>query len=526
MSAWSKIQLSQLCGGCGSRPARRCVSVLLGVLLLLASAQAQAPAVTPMVACGSHHTLALSSDGSVRAFGWNINGQLGLGDTTQHPYPQVISNLSSVVSVTAGGTHSLALLSNGTVKAWGSNYARQLGLGDMTMRTTPQAIPNLTSVVALSAGMSHSLALCANGTVKAWGNNDYGQLGLGNWQTQPTIQTIPNLSDVVSVRATGDWSFALLSDGTVKAWGYNTSGVLGFGDTMHRYAPEIIPNLYNVVSIGKGVASESTFAVLADGTVKAWGRNNYGQLGFGDTTYRYVPETIPNLTNVVSVAPGLNHTIALLADGTVKVWGLNLSYQLGLPSTSTQMTPQINPSLSNVTAVSSGYVHGFAVLAGGTSMGWGNNGYGQLGLGYTQPTTPQVIPGLNLCPAMYALEFGSSSSTAVGFTIPCNAEVGALGPGHCYFNAFSVDALNASSPGTGTWYGLHISQAVLLDWLYAGKAGLPLAFGPLGATGGASVSVSIPAAALSGLTFYGVSIAIDPLTNQVVADSNVASHTF
>jgi hypothetical protein len=90
--------------------------------------------------------------------------------------------------IAAGGLHSLALLSNGTVRAWGWNVVGQLGDGTFTNRSTPVSVSGLSGVTTIATGWSHSLALLSDGTVRAWGYNEYGQLGDGT--TTPSLTPV------------------------------------------------------------------------------------------------------------------------------------------------------------------------------------------------------------------------------------------------------------------------------------------------------------------------------------------------
>ena len=121
------------------------------------------------IAGGDSHSLALKSDGTVWAWGYNGCGQLGDGSTTNRLTPVQVSGLTGVVAIAGGGSHSLALKSDGTVWAWGCNDYGQLGDGTTTNRLTPVQVSGLTGVVAIAGGGAHSLALKSDGTVWAWG---------------------------------------------------------------------------------------------------------------------------------------------------------------------------------------------------------------------------------------------------------------------------------------------------------------------------------------------------------------------
>ncbi|MDZ7815310.1 MAG: hypothetical protein U5N86_04665 [Planctomycetota bacterium] len=135
-------------------------------------------AVTPdnALACGISHSLALYSDGSVYAWGRNDDGQLGLGDEVDRDTPTLVGALSDkdVISLTAGTDHSFALCSDGSVYAWGYNGQGQLGLGDNVDRDIPTLVGLLPimDVISLAAQvLLHSLAPCSDGSVYAWGLN-------------------------------------------------------------------------------------------------------------------------------------------------------------------------------------------------------------------------------------------------------------------------------------------------------------------------------------------------------------------
>jgi alpha-tubulin suppressor-like RCC1 family protein len=142
---------------------------VVGCVATASQAQSRASA-------GDNFTLLVSDDGSVWSFGYNSQGQLGLGHViAEVRMPTQISGLSGVVAVAAGGSHALALTSSGTVYAWGDNNEGQVGDASNTDRSAPQLV-NLSDVVAIAAGGDHSLALTDDGDLYAWGENDLGQL--------------------------------------------------------------------------------------------------------------------------------------------------------------------------------------------------------------------------------------------------------------------------------------------------------------------------------------------------------------
>jgi alpha-tubulin suppressor-like RCC1 family protein len=160
-----------------------------------------------------------------------VSGQLGDGTKTDRAMTVAVPNLANVVMMAAGGYHSLALLGDGTVRGWGSNGVGQLGDGTTTGKLTPVQVAGLAGVTALSVGGSHNLALKADGTVWAWGWAEDGQLGDGttgdpNCGCHKAPLQVPGLGGVIAVSAGHRHSLALKGDGTVWAWGNNEYGQL------------------------------------------------------------------------------------------------------------------------------------------------------------------------------------------------------------------------------------------------------------------------------------------------------------
>jgi len=258
----------------------------------------------------------------------------------------------TVVSVAEGQYYSLALCSDGTVAAWGDNSKGQLGNNSTTQSNVPVLVTQSgvlagKTVVSVAAGYQHSLALCSDGTVAAWGNNSSGQLGnsvTGGTSNVPVLVTQSGVlagKTVVSVAAGQYYIVALCSDGTVAAWGYNGYGQLGNNTTTNSNVPLLVTQ--SGVLAGKAVISvkagtNHSLALCSDGTMAAWGQNNYGQLGNNTTTNSSVPVLVTQSgvlagKTVVSVTTGQIHNLALCSDGTLAAWGDNTIGQLGNNST-------------------------------------------------------------------------------------------------------------------------------------------------------------------------------------------------
>lgn len=138
------------------------------------------------VACGSYHSLAITVDGELYSWGSNNCGQLGNGPNNQ-PTPRritghLVSANKKVVSMSCGQSFSIALTEDGELYSWGYNGNGQLGLGSSSNQQSPQRVNGLQGkfIKKIACGMAHVLALTDTGTLYSWGANSYGQLGIGS----------------------------------------------------------------------------------------------------------------------------------------------------------------------------------------------------------------------------------------------------------------------------------------------------------------------------------------------------------
>ncbi|WP_309889945.1 RCC1 repeat-containing protein [Archangium sp.] len=343
------------------------------------------------------HTLALKGDGTVWAWGFNGSGQLGTGSAgPSRSTPAPVPGLTHVVDIDTGSGHSLALKSDGTVWAWGYNAYGQLGDGTTTPRYVPVQVPGLTGVVAIAAGELHSLALKSDGTVLAWGRNGNGQLGDGTiTSSRLSPAPVPGLTDVRTLGAGYNHSLAVLGNGTVWSWGLqaNDSGL-----TVNQPTPTQLVAPPGVRDLSGGQTFSLT--MTEEGAFWSWGLNPNGQLGDNTLSARLQPVRVlfPSPITSLSFGPGPSHALALMANGDVWTWGLNATGQAGIGSEQNQVaTPTIVPSLAGVSAVAAGSGFSLALKGDGTVWAWGVNSSGQLGNGvlFGTSTTPAQVPNLS-----------------------------------------------------------------------------------------------------------------------------------
>jgi alpha-tubulin suppressor-like RCC1 family protein len=249
------------------------------------------------------------------------------------------------------------------------------------------------SDIVFSSSTAYLVSL--DGTVYAWGENGSGQIGDGTNINKPSATKCIGLgNNVNNIISNGSSTYALLNDRTVMAWGSNSSGQIGDGTTTNALTPKAISGLSNVKSI---ISNQSTvYALLNDGTVMAWGNNSSGQIGDGTTTNVLIPKLITGLTNVKDIVNNQNTIYALLNDGTVMACGNNQYGQVGDGTTTNVLTPKIVSGLSNVKSIVNSQNTTYALLNDGTVMSWGKNNYGQIGDGtLTNALTPKTISGLS-----------------------------------------------------------------------------------------------------------------------------------
>jgi alpha-tubulin suppressor-like RCC1 family protein len=355
----------------------------------------------PAIAAGKAHSLAIRNDGVAWGWGNNAFGELGIGTTTTDKVlPVVISGLNGGVAIDAGGSHSHALKDDGTLVGFGDNTNGRIGDGTTTPRYLPTAVSSLTAVVAVSSGEDHSLALKGDGSVLAWGNNTYGQIGDSTTTARTSPTAITGVNAASAVAAGDSFSVVLEQDGTISSWGRNNSGQLGNGGAgTDSTSPVSVSSISTATKIAAGF--QHALALLADGTLRAWGNNSWGQIGdgySGSSYHRSSPVEVAGLDDVIAIAAGSAFSMALKDDGTLWTWGSNSQGELGDGSTTDRSAPAQVSGLSDIVQIAAGHNHALAMTSDGTVFSWGKNADAQLGDGTTtnQLSPVQISgPGMN-----------------------------------------------------------------------------------------------------------------------------------
>ena len=302
------------------------------------------------VSGGDVTSMALKRDGSVWAWGNNFYGQLGNGSAPSGSFstaPAPVAGLTNFTAI-AAHDHMLAVRQDGTVWAWGFNGNGQLGVGTTASSLLPVQIPALSGVKSVAAGggvYSHSFAIKTDGTVMAWGA---GQLGNGPWleKGQLTPVPVPGLTGVVEISSSDRHTLARRTDGSVWGWGQAWGSALGsrFANSYNAYSSTDIP--LAIVDLGpmQAMSTGNNFSALlgTDGLLYMGGANAMGQLG--DGTFAQHPDF------VLAVAPGGTGFLNLGSTGTRIPAALQTPFFVsstgGITSTSASVatTTQFNPS--------------------------------------------------------------------------------------------------------------------------------------------------------------------------------------
>jgi alpha-tubulin suppressor-like RCC1 family protein len=350
---------------------------LIGPLALVAFqllVTSSAVATPPQISAGFTSTCTIATNGSLKCWGNNSFGQLGIGNFVGFPNPKPVAFFRSVSALSVGNGFACAI-SSGALFCWGKNDFGQLGNGTTTGATTPFPVTGLSSgVTAVAAGGSHTCAI-QNQELKCWGNNSRGQLGrgphtgVGGFQTTPQQVWVPVFFTTEMISAGNAHTCATaIVDGVrgLYCWGDNFFGQAGQPGTSNDFPqPMLVRNPTNFVPFGVAAGSTHACGLYRNGAesrVVCWGNNQFGQLGLGHRKpctfcFRSISAAIGNTASVVT-GPMSLHTCSLSNNGKVHCWGRNSAGQIGDNSTTDRLNPTVPLQMgSNVMQISIGGGH-------------------------------------------------------------------------------------------------------------------------------------------------------------------------
>lgn len=215
--------------------------------------------------------------------------------------------------------------------------------------------------------------------------------------TGSVITPIQVVGDWTSIVTSGSTHFAFKANGEMWAWGTNNLGQLGLGDTATHTTPTQVPGLWSSVSPTRF----SFYGIKTNGEMWVCGSNSSGQLGLGDTVLRTAPVQVPgSWLKVICGASSMGYsTYAIRSDGTLWSAGRNTSGELGLGDAANRNSfTQVSGSDWGLADIRYGYNCAYGLKSDGTLWVWGSNWRGQLGVGdpdgnSTAYQSPTQIPG-------------------------------------------------------------------------------------------------------------------------------------
>lgn len=416
---------------------------------------------------GSYTMMALDSDGSAWSWGRNDFGQLGINSTNNQSSPVSVVGNHSFSQLMVGAVHSLGLKEDGSIWSWGYNAYGQLGTGNLNYRSSPVSVLppygsgdwrinssegttncsistdsntnmqtgvtarldiNQTSgsctktIAGLTSNQTYYIQVRVTSDETNWGiensitvscgtatasvsqsegtsviNVGYGYAtangsgeitmsatassasGFDN-PTKPvyalSIRGVEDFSNVIQVAGGESHSAALKANGSVWAWGRNHYGQLGINNMNFQSSPISVLGDHSFIQI---MCADHTMGLKADGSVWSWGPNYYGQLGDNSTSNKSSPLSVLGGHSFIWISGGSSHSLALKSDGSAWSWGRNDFGRLGINSTSHQSSPVSVVGNHSFIQVSGGQSHSFALKRDGSVWAWGYNGNGRLG---------------------------------------------------------------------------------------------------------------------------------------------------
>jgi len=452
---------------------------------------------------GAGFSLCLKTDGTLWVWGGSYYGQLGLGNRTNRSSPVQLGSSTTWTAISAGdasaGDKSVLAVDNGKLFAWGRNLTGQLGQGNTIDRSSPVQVGALTTW-AIPSSARNAMCTKTDGTLWSWGDNSTGQLGQNNTIYRSSPVQVGALTNWATPAAAAQYSLCVKTDGTLWSWGWGNFGALGLNDTNNRSSPTQVGALTNW-SIPQINNPQFAACSKTDGTLWSWGRNFDGSSGLGNTTSYSSPKQVGALNTwvlpdgfagatsclqgVITSAP-ISLTLPIVTgtaqegeilSSTTGTWGqfpssFAFQWQRGTSniggatsSTYTIQAADVGSTLRCVVTATNS-IGGTAANSANTAtviayvgklFAWGNNGSGVLGLGfggaYTSVSSPVQVGAETLW---------SSKRTGNNFVlaIKTNGQLwswganfsGMLGQGNTAARSSPVQVgalTNWATPGTG-----------------------------------------------------------------------------
>ncbi|HEV8151055.1 MAG TPA: Ig-like domain-containing protein [Gemmatimonadales bacterium] len=366
------------------------------------------------ISAGGRNTCGITVDNVMLCWGYNGEGQLGIGQPPlgsgpvfAYPQPTSASGNLSFRQTVVDLYHGCAITLASVGYCWGVNHDGRLGTNSVIPSNAPIQVLTALSFRMMAVSRNHTCGLSLSDRVYCWGYSGDGQVGIG----LVAVDSILIPTEVVgglrfqAVVAGGQHACAITTAPTgsvAYCWGFNSSGQLGDGSTTTQVVPTLVSGGLTIKDVSAPIAGHAvpltiaagydhTCAIAASGPAYCWGRNASGQLGNGGTTNSTSPVAVSGGLTFSSISAGESHSCALTAAGLLYCWGSNASGQLGDGTTTNRTAPTGPVSGGPYQWVSAGDQHTCAITTTHLAFCWGDNQYGQLGTG-AQGLAPVTAP--------------------------------------------------------------------------------------------------------------------------------------
>lgn len=363
------------------------------------------------ITVGGRHTCAVSTDNVLYCWGYNGDGQLGLGAAAEGsgpvyslPQPSAVTGALTFAGVNTSGYHTCGWTLSLNPYCWGKNVDGRVGDGGTEQVDEPVHVEGSSVFRQLAAGGTHSCGITSADRLFCWGNGRDGQVGTGGTYPGPAAVLAP-----VEVDGAMRWSqasagnlhtCAVANTGITYCWGVNLKGQLGNASNTDQFSPAMVDGGLTFVRVAAG--GEHTCALEADGTAWCWGDNTYGQLGDASNDASNIPVAVAGGLSFESIEAGLHHTCGVVgtppvagADpvgGATFCWGRNAAGQIGDGSQTPRSSPTAVAGGLAFRQVSAGDNASCGITLGNIAYCWGDNQYAQLGDGtQTRRLTPAKV---------------------------------------------------------------------------------------------------------------------------------------
>ena len=340
-----------------------------------------------VLTAGARHSCGLEQGGVAYCWGYNGDGQLGIGVAPQGsgpifalPQPTGATGNLTFSQLLDGRFHTCALTLAGVGYCWGNNLDGRVGGGTLGGSVlSPTILSGTTTWTQIAPGNLHTCGLDVAGRPFCWGSNSDGQLGDGTTTNHTAATALPGGFVFSAIAGGGLHSCAVTGAGAAWCWGSNAAGQLGNGTTTTSTSPITVFGGLTLSAITTGYGH--TCAIDMTGGAYCWGANADGQLGDGSGLSRTVPTLVSGVVAFSAISAGLNHTCGVSTVGALYCWGRNDKGQLGDGTTSSHLVPTLVTGGLTFRSVSAGDAHTCGVTTANVAYCWGDNQFGQLGDG-------------------------------------------------------------------------------------------------------------------------------------------------